>query len=94
MKIVPSNGNIMPWGFVKYSFLTFPNTRLEATSNEEDALASFKGDKGVLLRVIGTADGGTVSEQKLDAMPVFDGISAARGRVFVSLRDGQIQCWE
>ncbi|MEA3226097.1 MAG: hypothetical protein U9Q07_09115, partial [Planctomycetota bacterium] len=62
--------------------------------NEEDSLASFKGQKGVMLRVVSTADGGTVSEQKLDAMPVFDGMSAARGRVFVSLRNGQIQCWE
>jgi len=65
-----------------------------AYSNEEESLASLKGEKGVMLRVISTADGSTVSEQSLDAMPVFDGMSAARGRVFVSLKNGEVQCWE
>ena len=65
-----------------------------AYSNEEESLASFKGEKGVMLRVVSTADGRTVSEQNLDAMPVFDGMSAARGRVFVSLKNGEVQCWE
>jgi hypothetical protein len=65
-----------------------------AYSNEEDSLVSFKGKKGVMLRVVSTADGGTVSEQKLDAMPVFDGMSVAHGRVFVSLKNGEVQCWQ
>ena len=65
-----------------------------AYSNEEESLASFKGEKGVMLRVVSTADGRTLSEQNLDAMPVFDGMSAARGRVFVSLKNGELQCWE
>jgi outer membrane protein assembly factor BamB len=64
-----------------------------AYSNEEEALASFEGRRGVMLRVVSTADGETVSEQKLDAMPVFDGMSAARGRVLVSLKNGELQCW-
>jgi outer membrane protein assembly factor BamB len=65
-----------------------------AYANEAEALASFKGDKGVLLRILNAADGQTLSEQKLDAMPVFDGMSAAQGRVFVALKDGQVQCWK
>ena len=65
-----------------------------AYSNEEESLASFKGAKGVMLRVVSTADGRTVSEKKLDAMPVFNGMSAACGRVFVSLRNGEVQCWD
>ncbi len=64
-----------------------------AYSNEEESLAAFKGEKGVMFRVIDKANGATVSEQKLDAMPVFDGMSAARGRVFVSLKNGEVQCW-
>ena len=64
-----------------------------AYSNEEESLAAFKGEKGVMLRVINKANGTTVSEQKLDAMPVFDGISAARGGVFMSLKNGELQCW-
>jgi outer membrane protein assembly factor BamB len=62
--------------------------------NDKEALASFKGEKGVYLRVVNTTDGKTLSEKKLNAMPVFDGLSAARGKVFVSLKNGQIQCWE
>jgi outer membrane protein assembly factor BamB len=65
-----------------------------AYANEEESLASFRGEKGVLLRMIDAADGRTLSEVPLDAMPVFDGMSAARGRIFVSLKNGQVQCWK
>jgi len=69
-------------------------TGILAYSNEEESLASFKGEKGVMLRVVSTADGRILSEQNLETMPVFDGMSAARGRVFVSLKNGEVQCWE
>lgn len=65
-----------------------------AYANEAEALASFKGEKGVLLRVLNPADGQKLSEQRLDAMPVFDGLSAAQGRVYVALKNGQVQCWD
>jgi len=65
-----------------------------AYSNEEESLASFKGEKGVMLRVIDKKDGRTVSEQNLDAMPVFDGMSVAHGKIFVSLKNGEVQCWQ
>ena len=63
-------------------------------TNEKDALAAFKGDKGVRLRVVSAADGKTLSETKLDTMPVFDGMSSAGGKVFISLKNGTLQCWE
>jgi len=65
-----------------------------AYSNEDEALASFKGDKGVMIRVVDKKDGRIISERKLDAMPVFDGMSAAHGKVFLSLKSGQVQCWQ
>ncbi len=65
-----------------------------AYKNDEEALASFVGEKGVFLRVLTATDGQVLSETPLDAMPVFDGISAAQGRVFVSLKNGQLQCWQ
>ncbi len=61
--------------------------------NEPEALAAFRGRKGVLMQVLSKEDGSKLSECKLDAMPVFDGMSAASGSVFVSLKDGTIQCW-
>lgn len=61
-------------------------------SNEPEALAGFMGKKGVFLRVISATDGRNISECKLDALPVFDGISAANGRIYISLKDGTIEC--
>lgn len=40
-----------------------------------------------------TKDGSTLSEVKLDAAPVFDGMSAAGGNIYLSLKNGSIQCW-
>lgn len=61
--------------------------------NEPEALAGFMGEKGVFLRVVSATDGKKVSECRLDAMPVFDGMSAANGRLYISLRDGSIECF-
>lgn len=61
--------------------------------NEREALAAFRGEKGTALQVISASDGRKLAEYKLDAMPVFDGISAASGRVYISLKNGTIECW-
>jgi len=61
--------------------------------NEQEALAAFRGEKGVSLRVVSASDGRRLAEHKLDAMPVFDGMSAASGRVYVSLKNGTVECW-
>lgn len=70
------------------------DTKLLAYLNPADALAAFSGEKGVLLQVVSAADGKTLSEQKLSSMPVFDGMSAASGRLYISLKDGTVECWE
>ena len=62
--------------------------------NEEEALATFRGEGPVLLRVLDAVDGRTLSEHRLAALPVFDGMSAARGGIFISLKNGQLQCWQ
>ncbi len=38
-------------------------------------------------------DGVRRGEVALPAPPVFDGMAAARGRLFVSLKDGTVQCF-
>ena len=45
------------------------------------------------LRVVSTADGKTLAEHKLNSEPVFDGLSAAYGRLFLSLKDGTVRCF-
>jgi hypothetical protein len=67
---------------------------LLAYENEDEALASFRGEKGVWLRVINSKDGKKLSDQALNAMPVFDGLSAAQGRIYLALKNGQVQCWK
>jgi hypothetical protein len=37
-------------------------------------------------------DGSLLSEQVLPARPVFDGMAAANGRLYLALQDGQILC--
>jgi len=64
-----------------------------AFSNPDEALAGFEGRKGVSLRVVQAADGKTLSECELPGMPVFDGMSAARGRLYLGLRDGSVVCY-
>jgi hypothetical protein len=38
-------------------------------------------------------DGRTLSRCRLDAQPVFDGMAAAYGRLYVSTVDGKIACF-
>jgi len=63
-----------------------------AYENEGEALAGFQGERGTFLRVISTEDGSTLGETKLTAMPVFDGLSVAGGKVFTALKDGSVVC--
>ncbi|NQT40054.1 MAG: PQQ-like beta-propeller repeat protein, partial [Planctomycetes bacterium] len=59
----------------------------------DDPMASFEGRKGALLRAC-SADGGKIlSEQKLEAPPVFDGLIAASGRLLMSATDGSVVCF-
>ena len=57
-----------------------------------DPLAAYEGRAGSLLRAVSAADGKTLAESRLDAPPVWDGLIAAEGRLYVSLADGSIVC--
>ena len=45
-----------------------------------------------VLAVISTADGRTINEYPLEAEPVFDGMAAAYGRLYLSLKSGKVLC--
>ena len=57
-----------------------------------DPMAAFNGRKGALLRVHSATDGAVLAEHKLDAPPIFDGLIAANGRLYLSLEDGTVLC--
>jgi hypothetical protein len=64
-----------------------------AFENEAEAMAGFMGARGIYLRTVSAANGNTISELKLGGMPVFDGMSAAGGKVYLCLRDGSVACF-
>jgi len=53
---------------------------------------AYEGKMGSVLRVMSIADGKTLAEYDLPALPVFDGLSAAAGRLYITTADGHILC--
>ncbi|MHC4202070.1 MAG: outer membrane protein assembly factor BamB family protein, partial [Planctomycetota bacterium] len=58
----------------------------------KDPMAAIEGRRGARLWVVSAADGRKLEEHKLDAVPVFDGMMAANGRVYVTALDGRVTC--
>ena len=59
----------------------------------EDPLAAFEDRKGARLVAVSPKDGGRLAELKLDSAPVFDGLVAAKGRLYMSVCDGRVVCY-
>jgi len=57
-----------------------------------DPYAAVQGKLGGKLLWISRADGKTLAEYELDSPPVFDGLAAAAGRLFLSAMDGRVIC--
>jgi len=53
---------------------------------------AYEGKMGSVLRVLSVTDGKTLAERELPGLPVFDGLSAANGRLYLSLADGRVVC--
>lgn len=60
------------------------------THEDPDA---FAGKLGVSLQAISAADGTRLASYELKSLPVFDGLAAARGRLFLATRDGKLTCY-
>ncbi|MCK4276102.1 MAG: PQQ-like beta-propeller repeat protein [Phycisphaerae bacterium] len=56
----------------------------------DDPMAAFEGRKGAALRVFSVSDGSVLAEHKLEAPPVFDGLIAANGQLYLSLNNGTV----
>ena len=52
----------------------------------------WNGQGGGLLHALSKKDGARLAEHKLDAIPVFDGMIAVEGKLFVSLTSGDLIC--
>jgi hypothetical protein len=54
--------------------------------------AALEGRKGGRLLAVSAEDGQLVAEHPLDAPPVFDGMAAAGGRLYLATGDGKVLC--
>ena len=54
---------------------------------------AWQGKRGGLLRAVSCQTGEKLAEYKLDSIPVFDGMAAAEGKLFLSLKNGHVVCF-
>jgi len=61
--------------------------------NPEDPTAAFEGRKGAALLAFNPNDGSKLFECELESPPVFDGLAAAGGRLFLATESGEVRCF-
>jgi hypothetical protein len=59
----------------------------------DDLAGTYAGRRGAIMRAVSAATGDTLAEYKLDKLPVWDGVAAAYGRLFIVTQDGSVACW-
>ncbi len=59
---------------------------------KEDPLAALEGRRGGVISVVSTTDGAQMANYTLKSPPVFDGMVAARKKLFISTKGGEIIC--
>jgi len=58
----------------------------------DDPWASYEGRRGGRLRAVSKETGQTLAEFKLDSPPVWDGMAATHGRLYISMENGSLRC--
>jgi len=58
---------------------------------EQDA--ALLGSQGGVLQLVSAADGSTLAKYQIDALPIWDGMAAANGRLYLSTTDGSVLCF-
>jgi len=61
--------------------------------DSQDPLGALEGRKGASLWAVSTVNGGKIVAYRLDVPPVFDGMAAAGGRLYLSTTDGTVRCF-
>jgi len=55
---------------------------------------AWRGQRGAVLRAVSASDGKPLAEYSLGAVPVFDGMICAGGRLYTAMADGTVVCFE
>jgi hypothetical protein len=58
-----------------------------------DQDAALAGERGGLLWSVSKDDGTRKKQIELDSTPVWDGMAAAAGRLFLATTDGNVTCY-
>ena len=61
--------------------------------NLAEQAAALEGKRGALLLAVSTADGEPLARYELKGLPVFDGMAAARGRLYLATANGDLICF-
>jgi hypothetical protein len=60
---------------------------------KDDPLAAIEGRRGAAIWAVSAANGKKLATIPLDAQPVFDGLIATAGRLFVTTQGGHVICY-
>ncbi len=64
----------------------------QVESELAEQVDALEGKEGAVLWAVSTADGEKRAQCRLDAPPVFDGLAAAGGRLYLSTQNGKVVC--
>jgi hypothetical protein len=70
------------------AFRNFGDPESQAQLAIQDA--AMAGEKGALLWAVSAEDGKKLAEYRLDSLPVFDGMAAADGHLYLATTDGSV----
>jgi len=54
----------------------------------------LEGRQGAVLYAVSASDGEKLAEYKLDSLPVWDGMAAANGRLYLATKNGKVLCFD
>jgi outer membrane protein assembly factor BamB len=66
---------------------------LRSPKTLEDQEAAFEGKRGGTIWTVSASDGKMLSKVALSAPPVWDGMAASGGRLYIATMDGRISCY-
>ena len=61
-------------------------------AESSDPWAAFEGRTGSVLWAVSKSDGRKLAQTRRDSAPVFDGMIAANGKLYVATMDGEVIC--
>ena len=73
-----------------YGFVFGGNDEINRQMRRQEE--SWQGKQGALLWVVSADSGNKLSQYKIPAIPVWDGMIAANDRLYLSLKDGTVLC--